>query len=139
MNTGSGPGGLKSDINVTPLVDVVLVLLIIFMVVTPLMPRGRPMNLPPGNPPPLACDDSADPFVVSLTADRRIFFEAEPELAVPELPSRLRQALSAEPSRRIRLKADQSLQVGDVRTVLHSIHDSGARRVFLTVQDSTPH
>lgn len=135
MNTGSGPGGLKSEINVTPLVDVVLVLLIIFMVVTPMMSRGKSVALPAGVHPAMEDGTPDDPFVVSLTADRRLFFEAEPELAVPALPSRLRQALKEQPSRGIRLKADESLQMGDVRTVLQSIRASGARSVLLAVQE----
>ncbi|WP_434389896.1 ExbD/TolR family protein [Melittangium boletus] len=140
MNTGSGQNGLKSEINVTPLVDVVLVLLIIFMVVTPMMSRGKSVSLPPGAP--MAedcCNERPEPFILALTSDKRLFFEEEPEVERSALQFRLRQAMSAEPSRRVVLRADESLQVGDVRTVLHALRFAGARHVLIAMEEPTQH
>ncbi len=73
MGMSAGPkGGIKSDINVTPLVDVVLVLLIIFMVVTPMLQRGKSVELPKAN----EIEDEgkdADPVVLSITPVMKVF------------------------------------------------------------------
>jgi biopolymer transport protein TolR len=84
--------GVRSDINVTPLVDVVLVLLIIFMAITPLLEREMPVRLPeqsneevpPGTPPP------TDQYVIRIQRDGRTFLNQD-ELDRPSLSARLRQ------------------------------------------------
>src|SRR5678809_1526346 len=76
MATGAGRGKVKADINITPLVDVVLVLLIIFMVVTPMLQRGRDVHLPKANK--VAEEKKqVDPLVLSLTADHKIWVESK--------------------------------------------------------------
>jgi len=69
--TAGGRGGIKSDINVTPLVDVVLVLLIIFMVVTPMLQRGKDVKLPVATKQKHEEGKDVDPMIVSVTADKR--------------------------------------------------------------------
>jgi biopolymer transport protein TolR len=139
LSTGGSAGGPRSEINVTPLVDVVLVLLIIFMVVTPMMSRGKSVALPLGSYESEVLDGPPEPFVLSLTADGRTFFEDEPEVEAAALQDRLRRARHEAPSRGIRLKADQSLTVGTVRTVLESVRAAGAPRVYFAVEQPVRH
>jgi biopolymer transport protein TolR len=70
MTGGSGRGRLKSDINITPLVDVVLVLLISFMVVTPLMSRGKAVEFPKSSH--SSKEEERDPLVLSVTVDQKL-------------------------------------------------------------------
>src|SRR3954468_580553 len=103
MTSGSSKG-VKSDINITPLVDVVLVLLIIFMVVTPMLQRGKDVHLPQAK----KTDEEhkeADPLVLSLTQEKKVFFESS---AVDDegLSARLADELSRAPGRKILLKGD---------------------------------
>jgi biopolymer transport protein TolR len=93
MSAG-GKGGVKNEINVTPLVDVVLVLLIIFMVVTPMLQRGKDVRLPQVSKP----DDEkkeTDPIIMSVTTDKKIWIESTsyPEAqAEVELAAKLRES-----------------------------------------------
>ena len=133
MTGGGGGGGLKSEINVTPLVDVVLVLLIIFMVVTPMLQRGKDVQLPKAA---AAGQDEAarDPLVISVTAQRELFLEREP-LAEPALEVALRAALVRHPGRKVLLKGDTSLDFQDIRRVLSLARKAGARGVALGVEE----
>jgi len=123
-----------ADINVTPLVDVVLVLLIIFMVVTPMLQRGKDVKLPiatkqkePGPEPP-------DPLIVSITPDKRIWLEKDP-VTDDQLKQALAGKLAAEPWKPILVKGDQSLTFGDVRRVLKDAQDAKAKSVKLGVEE----
>ena len=133
--TAGGKGGIKSDINVTPLVDVVLVLLIIFMVVTPMLQRGKDVKLPVAAKQKNAAEDkSQDPMIVSVTADKRIWLEKEP-MTDDSLKQALGGKLAAEPWKPILLKGDQSLTFGDVRRVLKDAQDAKAKSVKLGVEE----
>jgi len=131
MSAGSGRGGVKSEINVTPLVDVVLVLLIIFMVVTPMMQRGQTVQLPRAAH---AQEDKSDPLVLSVTVDQKLYVERELYPDVERFKGRLEQELRSQPSRRVLLKADHALACGDVQKVMDLIHAAGAKRVGLGVE-----
>jgi biopolymer transport protein ExbD len=128
----AGPtrGAIKSDINITPLADVVLVLLIIFLVVTPLLERGKDVRLPSSQ----VTDEErrgGDPLTVSITPDGAVFVERE--RVDGELERRLRDEILASPHRPILLKADESLTVGEVRRVMATARRVGARGVRLAV------
>jgi biopolymer transport protein ExbD/biopolymer transport protein TolR len=75
MSMDVGGKGVKSDINVTPLVDVVLVLLIIFMVITPMLQRGKPVVLPDAKT--VSALKGGDPIFVSITKDGKIFIDKD--------------------------------------------------------------
>ena len=131
--SGGGPrGGIKSDINVTPLVDVVLVLLIIFMVVTPMMQSGQAVALPKAAQ--VESKAPENPLVLSVTPDRKVFVDADVYPDDAALQARLREELLRKPERRFLLKADQSLSCGDVRKVIHLARAAGVDRVSFGVE-----
>jgi biopolymer transport protein TolR len=102
--------------NVTPLVDVVLVLLIIFMVVIPMMETSPSISLPDIFHPDAEAKGKTDPYTLSVTADGLVYFEKE---AVPEgaLEGVLRRANEADVSRRLVLRADRATPYVAVRKV----------------------
>src|SRR4051812_43962218 len=102
--TGGGSKGIKNDINVTPLVDVVLVLLIIFMVITPMLQRGKDVHLPKANHPEKD-QKEGDPLIVSVTPDKKIWVESKDVLET-SLEDRIVETLQQDPSRKILLKGD---------------------------------
>ena len=134
MAMGGGSGkGVKNEINVTPLVDVVLVLLIIFMVVTPMLQRGKDVRLPKSQ----QIDEEkkeSDPLILSITADKKMYVESD---AYDEagLQDRLRQEITAQPTRKLLLKGDEALTFGDVRKMMDLARKSGAKGVALGVEE----
>ncbi len=137
MSTGGGGRGVKSDINVTPLVDVVLVLLIIFMVVTPMLQRGKDVQLPKAQQQKEAAGQGADPLIVSVTPDRKLYLEDD---AFDEagLEAALKRELALTPGRKVLLKGDATLSYGDVRKVLDLSRKAGAQGVALGVEEVKP-
>jgi len=130
--TGADRGKVKSDINVTPLVDVVLVLLIIFMVVTPLLQRGKSVQLPRSN----VVDKErkgGDPLILSITPDKLVWIDKD-KFDEAGLEQKLREEVIAQPFRPILLKGDRSITVGDVRKVMAIARKAGARGVQLAVE-----
>ncbi|AKJ01388.1 outer membrane transport energization protein ExbD [Archangium gephyra] len=137
MNVGGGRGGMKAEINVTPLVDVVLVLLIIFMVVTPMMQRGKNVTLPQATH--VTGEKQGDPLILSVTPDKKTFVEAEHYADASALQARLAKELREQPSRRLLLKADEALSYGDVRKVMELAQAAGAKGVAIgVVQPKNP-
>jgi len=132
--TGGSSKGIKNEINVTPLVDVVLVLLIIFMVITPMLQRGKDVRLPQANNPEKD-QKEGDPLIVSVTPDKKIWIEAN---AVTEenLETSLTPFLDKDPTRKMLLKGDQALVVGDVRKVMDHLKKAGAKGVELAVEST---
>src|SRR5208283_5011529 len=133
MAAGGGRGKVKSEINVTPLVDVVLVLLIIFMVVTPMLQRGKDVKLPTAQK-QREDEGKSDPMIVSVTSDRKIFLEKDP-FDEEGLKLAMTAKLTNEPFKPILLKGDASLTFEDVRKVLSVMQKSGAKIVKLGVQE----
>ena len=119
--------GVSANINVTPLVDVVLVLLIIFMVVTPML-QGT-IDLPKVIE-PMAWDVSPDDIRVALDKNNKLTLN---QVAIPieALPMQLGREISRNPGRPVYLEADQNLTYGDVRHALEAIRDAGASQVGL--------
>ena len=120
-----------AEINVTPLVDVMLVLLIIFMVTAPLLTAGVPVNLPDSRAKPL--DQDKQPTEISLDADGKIFIAKE-EVAADVLPVRLSAIAGAagegEPPQ-VYLRADRALGYGQVMKVMGELNRAGLNRVAL--------
>ena len=128
-----------SEINVTPLVDVMLVLLIIFMITAPLLVAGVPVDLPDSRA--AALDQQAEPVQISLDGDGNIFIDDAPVTAAA-LPQRLADiAAHPEPpeGRRIDLRADKSLDYGQVMRVMGELNRAGLNRVaMVSVGGDTP-
>jgi biopolymer transport protein TolR len=133
MSAG-GKGGVKADINVTPLVDVVLVLLIIFMVVTPMLQRGKAVELPSAHKHPDG-PKTQDPLIVSITNDKRMFVEKDEYPTDNALKDALTPKFQMNPAQTILLKGDKALTFGDVRKVMNDIRQAGAKGVKLGVQE----
>ena len=128
---GGGRRAPMAEFNVTPLVDVMLVLLIIFMVTAPLLVAGVPVDLPHNRAAPL--DQQAKPVQVSIDKAGAIFIDDAP-VAEAALPTRF-AALAAQPSppegRRIYLRADRGLDYGRVMRVMGELNRAGLNRVAL--------
>ena len=133
MSVGGSPRGPKAEINVTPLVDVVLVLLIIFMVITPMLQRGKSVELPKARETEKKTDGKDNALILSVTPDKKLYLDNDP-LDDTALEERLRAELAKDPVRKILLKADNSLRVKDVRRVMNVARKAKARRVSLGVE-----
>ncbi len=129
-----GSKGVKSDINVTPLVDVVLVLLIIFMVVTPMLQRGKDVKLPKAQNIDSEKKDS-DPIILSVTPDKKTYVEQDVYTQDADLEEAVRVKLQAKPGRKILLKGDEKLTYGDVRKVMNVMRKAGAKGIALGVEE----
>ena len=123
----SGP---KPDINVTPLVDVCLVLLIIFMVVMPQLQNGGQVEVPGVHNPDPKREES--PLTITMTADRRFLVE-DRSMDEAALFAFLQSARAADANRRLRLKGDRTLPYGAVRDVFARCQALGFRGVALLV------
>jgi biopolymer transport protein TolR len=128
-SVGGNKGGTKSEINVTPLVDVVLVLLIIFMVVTPELQRGKEVELPKAQAAKRR-EDGGDPVVVSIDKSGAIFVEQE-QVDKDTITTQIKELLTAIPGRQVLIKGDSNLHYGDVRNLITSIRNAGAPSVSL--------
>jgi biopolymer transport protein TolR len=117
-----------SEINVTPFVDVMLILLIVFMVAAPLMTAGVPVDLPESDAQSLNADDNT-PIEVTLS-DEGIFI-GESEVSQDRLVPLLNAMTDGQADRRIYLRADRALNYGEVMRVLGSINAGGFNRVAL--------
>jgi biopolymer transport protein TolR len=124
--------GVKSEINVTPLIDVVLVLLIIFMVVTPLLERGKSVNLP--NSQKSDENKEAQTLVISMPSDSTLWVEGTPA-TTETLGSLLSQALVDHPDKKVMLKGDETLKVKAVREVMAIAKTAGVSQVLLGVEE----
>ena len=120
-----------AEINVTPLVDVMLVLLIIFMVTAPLLVAGVPIDLPESRAG--ALDQNAEPVQIAIDSAGRITIDEEP-IAESALPTKL-ATIAAQPQpaegRRIYLRADRGLDYGRVMRVMGELNRAGLNRVAL--------
>ncbi|SFS04186.1 protein TolR [Sphingomonas jatrophae] len=134
--SGNGRRAPMSEINVTPLVDVMLVLLIIFMVTAPLMTAGVPVNLPDSRAG--ALDQEQKPLEIGLDEKGQIFIGEEP-VADAIFPARLAQAAAAakdEKGPQVFLRADRALDYGRVMKVMGELNAAGLNRVALVTTQS---
>jgi biopolymer transport protein TolR len=147
INTGNGGGGGRrrrtrsrvpmSEINVTPFVDVMLVLLIIFMVAAPMLTSGVPLELPQAKGKQLEAQDK-EPVVVSVTSDGKLFLGQEDKtpLELDELGPKLKAVAEArggmdEP---IFVRGDRAVEYGAVARVMARIKEAGFRKLSLVTE-----
>jgi biopolymer transport protein TolR len=133
--SGDDDNGYKplAEINVTPFVDVMLVLLIIFMVAAPLMVQGVPLELPKTSASKLGAIKK--PMVVSLAPDGKLYIRDE-EVTPQTLVSRLMDIKSQEGDGVVYVRADRKIAYGDVMELLGKVGESGFSRVSLLSQPS---
>ena len=133
----SGPATARmAEINVTPMVDVMLVLLIVFMVAAPLMTSGVNVDLPKASAAPLSQD--SEPVTVSVNAEGKVFV-GDAEAALPDLVGRLQSATDSKPDRRIYVRGDKGISYGRIMEVMATITQGGFTKVaLLAEQTGTP-
>ena len=130
-NRESGDRGTMSQINVTPLVDVMLVLLVIFMVTAPMMQQGVQVNLPKAETKSLAPKE--DTLVVSVEQSGRTFINTE-EVQGDQLKDKLNSMLAGREKREVFLKADSSVPYGEVVRVMAQIKGAGVERLGMVTE-----
>ena len=131
MAVGGAGGGPKSDINMTPMIDVLLVLIIIFMVITPLTPKGLEA-LVPQPPPPGQKETASDQrtVVISIDADHKMMINAE---ATDEnhLQARLEEIFKTRAERVVFVKGDPNIEFSWVAKTIDTAHGAGIDKVGL--------
>jgi len=132
LPTGAVPGAFSaapvSDINVTPLVDVMLVLLIVFMVSAPLMTAGMKVDLPTSSAKPLT--EPKPPVTVSLDIDGNVFVD-KTAVSREALVASVKAATDGDPERRIHVRGDRNLAYGKVIETMSLLADNGFGKVAL--------
>jgi biopolymer transport protein TolR len=123
---------VRSDINVTPLVDVCLVLLIIFMVVTPLLQKGVDVTLPATADPEKMAENEKQ-LEVSVKADGNVFI-GQNWVTEENLPGQLEDIHNNNPDRQVVVKADKRLKYKEVRKVMRLLNEAGFTRVGLITE-----
>ena len=117
---------ISSDINVTPMVDVMLVLLIIFMVVTPMLQKGISVDMAPVNNPEQMPDaDKEDALLVSITRDGKVYFGSDQIQDVDNLTTKVKDRLANKQDKRVYVKADMRTRFGGVVRVVDSVRAAG--------------
>lgn len=132
MQVGGG-AGYKAEINVTPLVDVVLVLLIIFMVVTPMLQKGLAVELPEATN---VADKKAkrEQVLVTVAVGGQTFFDDSP-VSADELELEIKTRMLQNPGVELFIKGDRRLDYSAVRDVMNACRKAGAKRVVLATKE----
>jgi biopolymer transport protein ExbD len=131
--------GVGADINVTPMVDVMLVLLIIFMVVTPMLQKGVSVDMAKtDNPSQMPDADKEDALLVAVMRDGSIFFGSE-KIPVDQLTSKVKDKLSAKTGdKRVFVKADARAKYGAVVDVVDNVRSAGVDELGLLTEQRKP-
>jgi biopolymer transport protein TolR len=133
QTNGGGRGRYRpmADINVTPLVDVMLVLLVVFMVTAPLLTVGVPVDLPQTAAPPI--NEPKEPTVITVNKDGQIFIQ-EAEVPIDSLVSRLQAITGSNPDAVLYVRGDKDINYGRVLEVMSLISNAGFRKVSLVAE-----
>src|SRR5687767_14780044 len=129
-----GSGSVKSDINVTPLVDVVLVLLIIFMVITPVVQMGYLAKVPPKAPANLPPSAVPDQIILRLYSGDRVMINKE-ELSMEQFPGRIREIMRGNTSKMVFFAGGRDVDYEATMKFLDLARNSGARNIGIIVED----
>ena len=133
MNVG-GSGGPKSDINITPLVDVVLVLLIIFMIITPIVQVGYAVQVPPKVETSAPVPQDSNQVIVRLDAEGRPWINKQ-MMSMSDFPAKLREVLTGRSSKVIFFAADGELEYDRVAQFMDICRDNGAQNLGIVFED----
>ena len=136
MAVGSGEGGYVADINVTPMVDVMLVLLIIFMVIAPMLQSGVSVALPKSKYPEPDPNIIKDTSAVIAIADNAEFYIGRDKVAQADIPARIRSILKDKPvpDQVVYIKSGKLVKYGTVVSIIDSIRDAGFDRIGLVAE-----
>jgi biopolymer transport protein ExbD/biopolymer transport protein TolR len=129
-------GQVRAEINVTPLVDVVLVLLIIFMVITPMIVRGVSVDLPVTSHHDRKNDDNKD-IIVSINASGDVYLDAD-KVAVDKLTAAVEEERRRHPDKGVFLKADHRIHYGVARAAMEAVHRAGVEDVQIGTDEQKP-
>jgi biopolymer transport protein TolR len=131
---GLGLSNVTADINVTPMADIMLVLLIIFMITTPLLQSGITVNLPKAKNPLDAPDaDGKDAVIVALTREGRLYLAKNP-ITEDELMTHLTERFTGEMNKTMFLKADQAVAYGRVVQIVNQCRRAGVEKIGLMAE-----
>ncbi|HEV7240258.1 MAG TPA: biopolymer transporter ExbD [Thermoanaerobaculia bacterium] len=125
---------MRSEINVTPLVDVVLVLLIIFMVLTPVIQMGYLVKVPPKAPPGIPPSAVQDQIVLRLIAGPRVLINKE-EMTMEQFPNRIREILRGNSSKMVFFSGGRDVDYEATMKFLDLARASGAKNIGIIVED----
>jgi biopolymer transport protein TolR len=135
FKTSSDDSQPLSEINITPFVDVMLVLLIIFMVAAPLMESGISVQLPKAATKSLPME--SDPVVLTITKDKKLFL-GKAEISRDSLESKLKETFKKREQKEIFIRADSDLAYGIVASTMALIKNSGVHKIGLMTEVSSP-
>jgi biopolymer transport protein ExbD/biopolymer transport protein TolR len=129
---------VNSDINVTPMVDVMLVLLIIFMVITPMLQHGHNVELAKTtNPEQMPDADKEDAILIAVTRDNKVFLNND-LIAADQLSDKVRDRLSNKTDKRVYVKADARAKYGSVVAVVDNVRSAGVDQLGLLTEQRQP-
>jgi len=134
MSSSGGRGEVTSEINVTPMADVMLVLLIIFMVVTPMLQKGTPVEMArTHNPVDMPDADHDDAVLVGITRDGK-FWLGQDKVNIDELASKVNDMLANKLDKTVYVKSDHRAKYGDVVQVVDNIRNAGVDKIGLLTE-----
>src|SRR5215471_6144377 len=127
---------VNSNINVTPMVDVMLVLLIIFMVITPMLQRSVTVELAKANNPiPMADADKEDALIVAVTSDGGIYFDTQKVLNPGDLTQKVKDKLFNRVNKEVFVKADARAKYKNVVDVVDNVRSAGVDQLGLLTEE----
>jgi biopolymer transport protein ExbD len=132
MDLGGAKGGVKSEINVTPLVDVMLVLLIIMMLVAPLLQQGVSVKLPEAEN-TVDKPEVSDQTVIAIAANKAVYLNAKP-VQEAELATKVNEILEDKVEKIVLIKADQDVEYGAVMATMDALRQAGIENVGLITE-----
>src|SRR5437867_320341 len=133
MQAGGG-GGLQSEINVTPMVDIMLVLLIIFMVITPMLQKGVSVDMAKAaNPRQMQDAEKEDSTVLALTRDGKIYLGSNP-VQIDEITTKVKDMISGKLDKTVYLKSDARAKFGDVIKIVDNVRAAGVDSLGLLTE-----
>ena len=135
--SGIGKKGVRSEINITPYIDILLVLLVIFMVSTPLKQYDLPVRVPQPAPPKQEKEIKSDAIIVDIDSDHSIKINMTP-VTMEDLGSTIFRIYSARPNKNMWVRGDSKLAYGEVFKVMEIAKHSGAGEIAMLVREAAP-
>jgi biopolymer transport protein TolR len=132
MDLGGAKGGVKSDINVTPLVDVMLVLLIIMMLVAPMLQQGVAVRLPTATN-TVDKPETQEQTVLAISKDKSYYLNAKP-VTESEMVTRLNEILENKKEKIVLIKADEEVEYSAVMTAMDQLRNAGIEDIGLITE-----